>query len=81
MLERREDWRTAWAGSSTGLMGISLCAVTDAGGNEMGDGALDGLVEWRFRVRSGPRNGLVEGVNVNSVALMLGGGERSAGAG
>lgn len=72
MLERLERWRL---GSSIGLIHMS------AGGSEMGDGALDGLVECRLRVRSGPRNGLVLGVNVNSVALMPVGGENSAGPG
>lgn len=32
----------------------------------MGDGAREGLAECRLSVRNGPRNGLVEGVKVNS---------------
>lgn len=35
----------------------------------MGEGAREGFVEWMFSVRSGPRNGLVEGVNENSDVL------------
>lgn len=75
MLERRERWRDVWLGSSIGLID------TSAGGNEIGDGALDGFVECRLSVRSGPRNGLVDGVKVNSVALIPEGGENSAGPG
>lgn len=32
------------------------------GGSKTGDGALDGLEEWILSVRSGPKNGLVDGV-------------------
>ena len=32
----------------------------------MGDGARDGFAECKFSVRSGPRNGLVDGVNATA---------------
>lgn len=41
----------------------------DGGGNSTGDGALLGLVLWMFKVRNGPKKGLVEGVNAAELAL------------
>lgn len=54
---------------SIGLMERSMPIVAE--GSMMGDGAREGLVEWRFKVRNGPRKGLVEGVKANSAGRAL----------
>jgi hypothetical protein len=52
-----------------GVSSTGLISVMWGGGRRTGDGARETLAEWMLSVRSGPRKGLVEGVNVNSERL------------
>lgn len=52
-----------------------------AGGSMMGEGTREGLVEWRLRVRKGPRKGLAEGVKETSDAVAGGAGGGGGGGG
>ena len=50
---------------------VSSPYPTLLGGKKIGEGARDGVVEWIFRVRIGPRKGLVEGVNAISEEVVV----------